>query len=72
MMIIYFSINFRSIVGDCVGMFYWLFDFLVLGFIIVYDFFGNVVLIINFDFEKYLLEFWNEVLCKEVLIGVIG
>lgn len=49
MMTIHFNANLRSVVGNQVGMLYWIMNPEASGFVIGYDLDGNQVLICNLD-----------------------
>ncbi|KAJ5767388.1 uncharacterized protein N7511_005004 [Penicillium nucicola] len=72
MMTIHFNADLRLVVGDRVGMLFWIMDPIAAGFIIGYDLDGNQVHISEVDVEQYPVESWTEELCKAKIRGAIG
>ncbi|CAI7607559.1 unnamed protein product [Penicillium glandicola] len=72
MMTIHFNANLRPVVGDRVGMLYWIMDPIAAGFIIGYDLDGIQVHISQVDVEQHPLESWTEDMCKTKIRSAIG
>ncbi|CAG7936686.1 unnamed protein product [Penicillium nalgiovense] len=72
MMTIHFNANLRPVVGDRVGMLYWIMDPIAAGFIIGYDLDGIQVHISQVDVEQYPVESWTEDMCRAKIRGAIG
>ncbi|CAG8021597.1 unnamed protein product [Penicillium nalgiovense] len=72
MMTIHFNANLRPVVGDRVGMLYWIMDPIAAGFIIGYDLDGIQVHISQVDVEQYPVESWTEEMCRAKIRGAIG
>lgn len=72
MMTIHFNANLRPVVGDRVGMLYWIMDPIAAGFIIAYDLDGNQVHISQVDVEQHPVESWTEGMCKAKIRSAIG
>ena len=72
MMTIHFSANLRPVVGDRVGMLYWIMDPVAAGFIIGYDLDGIQVHISQVDVEQHPVESWTEDMCRAKICGAIG
>ncbi|KAG0158527.1 hypothetical protein PDIDSM_6042 [Penicillium digitatum] len=72
MMTIHFNANLRPVVGDRVGMLYWIMDPLAAGFIIGYDLDGNQVHISQVDIKQHPVESWTEEICRAKIRGAIG
>lgn len=53
MMTIHFRADITQVLGDRVGMLFWMFDPAASGFIIGYDLKGELVLITNFDVSRF-------------------
>ncbi|CAP94022.1 hypothetical protein E8E15_010335 [Penicillium rubens] len=72
MMTIHFNANLRPVVGDRVGMLYWIMDPIAAGFIIGYDLDGIQVHISQVDVEQHPVESWREDMCRAKIRGAIG
>ncbi|KGO75027.1 Monooxygenase, FAD-binding [Penicillium italicum] len=72
MMTIHFNANLRPVVGDRVGMLYWIMDPVAAGFIIGYDLDGIQVHISQVDVEQHPVESWTEDMCRAKIRGAIG
>ncbi|CAG8137504.1 unnamed protein product [Penicillium olsonii] len=72
MMTIHFNANLRPVVGDRVGMLYWIMDPIAAGFIIGYDLDGAQVHISQVDVKQHPVESWTEELCRAKIRGAIG
>ncbi|CAI7622027.1 hypothetical protein PCG10_008515 [Penicillium crustosum] len=72
MMTIHFNANLRPVVGDRVGMLYWIMDPIAAGFIIGYDLDGIQVHISQVDVEQYPVELWTEDMCRAKIRSAIG
>ncbi|KAJ5162604.1 Monooxygenase FAD-binding [Penicillium coprophilum] len=72
MMTIHFNANLRPVVGDRVGMLYWIMDPIAAGFIIGYDLDGIQVHISQVDVEEHPVESWTEDMCRAKIRGAIG
>ncbi|CAG8924026.1 unnamed protein product [Penicillium salamii] len=72
MMTIHFNANLRPVVGDRVGMLYWIMDPIAAGFIIGYDLDGTQVHISQVDVKQHPVESWTEDLCRAKIRGAIG
>lgn len=72
MMTIHFNANLRPVVGDRVGMLYWVMDPIAAGFIIGYDLDGTQVHISQVDVKQNPVETWTEELCRAKIRGAIG
>jgi hypothetical protein len=72
MMTIHFNSNLRPVVGDRVGMLFWIMDPIAAGFIIGYDLDGNQVHISQVDVKQHPVETWTEDMAKAKIRGAIG
>lgn len=72
MMTIHFNANLRPVVGDRVGMLYWIMDPIAAGFIIGYDLDGIQVHISQVDVEQCPVESWTEGMCRAKIGSAIG
>lgn len=72
MMTIHFNANLRPVVGDRVGMLYWIMDPIAAGFIIAYDLDGIQVHISRVDVEQCPVESWTEGMCRAKIVSAIG
>lgn len=72
MMTIHFSANLRPVVGDRVGMLYWIIDPIAAGFIIGYDLGATQVHISEVDTAEYPVESWTEEMCRAKVRAAIG
>lgn len=72
MMTIHFNANLRPVVGDRVGMLYWIMDPIAAGFIIGYDLDGTQVHISQVDVGQYPVESWTEDMCRAKIGSAIG
>lgn len=72
MMTIHFSANLRPVVGDRVGMLYWIMDPIAAGFIIGYDLGETQVHISEVDTAEYPVESWTEEMCRAKVRAAIG
>ncbi|RMJ23968.1 FAD binding domain-containing protein [Aspergillus sp. HF37] len=72
MMTIHFSANLRPVVGDRVGMLYWIMDPAAAGFIIGYDLSGTLVHISEVDAKQHPIESWTEDMCRAKIRDAIG
>ncbi|KAJ6001280.1 hypothetical protein N7522_006507 [Penicillium canescens] len=72
MMTIHFKAKLRPVVGDRVGMLFWIMDPIAAGFIIGYDLDGNQVHISQVDVKKHPVETWTEDMCNAKIRGAIG
>jgi hypothetical protein len=72
MMTIHFSANLRPVVGDRVGMLYWIMDPIAAGFIIGYDLGDTQVHISEVDTAEYPVESWTEEMCRAKVRAAIG
>lgn len=72
MMTIHLNANLRPVVGDQVGMLYWIIDPMAAGFIIAYDLDGTQVHISQVDAKQYPVESWTEEFCRDKVRGAIG
>ncbi|KAK4866366.1 hypothetical protein LT330_008298 [Penicillium expansum] len=72
MMTIHFNANLRPVVGDRVGMLYWIMDPIAAGFIIGYDLDGIQVHISQVDVEQNPVESWTEDMCRSTIRSAIG
>lgn len=71
-MTIHFKAKLRPVVGDRVGMLFWIMDPIAAGFIIGYDLDGNQVHISQVDVKKHPVETWTEDMCNAKIRGAIG
>lgn len=71
-MTIHFNANLRPVVGDRVGMLFWIMDPIAAGFIIGYDLDGNQVHISQVDVKQHPVETWTEDMAKAKIRGAIG
>lgn len=71
-MTIHFSANLRPVVGDRVGMLYWIMDPIAAGFIIGYDLGDTQVHISEVDTAEYPVESWTEEMCRAKVRAAIG
>ncbi|KAJ5176622.1 Monooxygenase FAD-binding [Penicillium canariense] len=72
MMTIHFNANLRPVVGERVGMLFWIMDPLAVGVIIGYDLSGTQVHISQMDISKRPLEWWTEEMCRAIIRTAIG
>ncbi|KAJ5385616.1 hypothetical protein N7517_003527 [Penicillium concentricum] len=72
MMTIHFNANLRPVVGDRLGMLYWIMDPIAAGFIIGYDLDGIQVHISQVDVEEHPVESWTEDMCRAKIRSAIG
>lgn len=72
MMTIHFSANLRPVLGDRVGMLYWIMDPAAAGFIIGYDLSGTLVHISEVDAKQHPIEWWTEDMCRAKIRDAIG
>ncbi|CAI7596681.1 unnamed protein product [Penicillium palitans] len=72
MMTIHFNANLRPVVGDRVGMLYWIMDPIAAGFIIGYDLDGIQVHISQVDVGQCPVESWTEDMCRAKIGSAIG
>jgi hypothetical protein len=72
MMTIHFNANIRPVVGDRVGMLFWIMDPMAAGFIIGYDLDNNQVHISQVDVKQHPVESWTEEMCEAKIRGAIG
>ncbi|OQD92693.1 hypothetical protein PENSOL_c038G09024 [Penicillium solitum] len=72
MMTIHFNANLRPVVGDRVGMLYWIMDPIAAGFIIGYDLDGTQVHISQVEVGQYPVESWTEDMCRAKIGSAIG
>ncbi|KAJ5086585.1 Monooxygenase FAD-binding [Penicillium alfredii] len=72
MMTIHFNANLRPVVGDRVGMLFWIMDPIAAGFIIGYDLDGTQVHISQVDVTQQPIESWSDEMCRTKIRDAIG
>ena len=72
MMTIHFRAPLRQVVGDRVGMLYWIMDPAAAGFIIAYDLDGTQVHISEVDVGRQPVESWTQEMCRAKICHAIG
>lgn len=72
MMTIHFNANLLPVLGDRVGMLFWIMDPAAAGFIIAYDLSGTLVHISEVDVTRQPVESWTEEMCRVKVRDAIG